>query len=90
MIRYAKHFYDCKNIKNTISLNVTNKKLLKQYTKIWEKISSLLNKEFHSDPVYGDNDKYIKTKIKQYGDQINTNVKGKKYQKKMNNISASH
>ena len=27
------------------------------------KISSLMNKEFDSEPVYGDSDKYIKTKI---------------------------
>ena len=33
-----------------------------------------------SEPVYGDNDKYIKTKIKLYGDKINTNLQGKKYQ----------
>ena len=39
---------------------------------MWEKISSLLNKEFDSDPVYGDNGKYIKTKIKQYGEKIDT------------------
>ena len=45
------------------------------------KISSLLNKEFYSDPVYGDNDKYIKTKIKQYGEKINTNFQGKKIPK---------
>ena len=50
-----------------MSFNVTDNKLLKKYTKIWEKISILLNKEFDSDPVYGNNDKYIKTKIKQYG-----------------------
>ena len=29
-----------------------------------EKISSLKNKELDSEPVYADNDKYIKTKIK--------------------------
>ena len=30
------------------------------YTKIWETVSILLNIEFDSEPVYGDNDKYIK------------------------------
>ena len=39
-------------------------KLLKKCTKIWERVSSLMNKEFDSERVYGDNDKYIKTKIK--------------------------
>ena len=28
--------------------------------------------------VYGDNDKYIKTKIKIYDDSVNTNFQGKK------------
>ena len=37
---------------------VVDKKLLKKYNKIWEKIRSLINKEFDSEPVYGDNDKY--------------------------------
>ena len=37
---------------------MTNK-LLKKYTKIWERVSSLINIEFDSEPAYGDNDKYI-------------------------------
>ena len=49
-----------------------------------------MNIEFDSEPVYGDNDKYIKTKIKSYGDKINTNFQGKKYQKKMQNTSVCH
>ena len=40
-----------------------------------------MNKEFDSEPVYGDNDKYIKTKIKIYGDNVNTNFQGKKIPK---------
>ena len=42
------------------------------------KISSLMNKEFNNEPVYGDSDKYIKTKIKLYGDNLNTYFQGKK------------
>ena len=57
-------------------------KLLKKYTKIWERVSSLINIEFDSEPVYGDNDKYIKTKIKLYGDKANTNFQGKKVNEK--------
>ena len=30
------------------------------YTKIWERGSILMNIEFDSEPVYGDNVKYIK------------------------------
>ena len=40
-----------------------------------------MNIEFDSEPVYGDNDKYIKTKIKLYGDKVNTNFQGKKLPK---------
>ena len=59
MIGYVK----CFDSNKTMSFKVTDKKLLKKYTKIWGKVSSLINKEFDSEPVYGDNDKYIKTKI---------------------------
>ena len=45
------------------------------------KISNVMKIEFDSEPVYGDNDKYITTKIKSYGDKINTNFQGKKIPK---------
>ena len=64
-----------------MSFKVSGKELLKKYKKIWEKVSSLMKIEFDSEPVYGDNDKYIKTKIKLYGDKINTNFQGKKIPK---------
>ena len=57
---------------------VSDNKLLKKYTKIWERVSNLINIKFDSEPIYGDNDKYIKTKIKLYGDKINTNFQDKK------------
>ena len=40
-----------------------------------------MNIEFDSQPVYGDGDKYIMTKIKIYGDRVNTNFQGKKVPK---------
>ena len=40
-----------------------------------------MNTKFDSEPVYGDNDKYIKIKIKLYGDKINTNFQDKKIPK---------
>ena len=58
---------------------VSDNKLLKKYNKIWEKISNLMNIEFDSEPVYGGNDRYIKTKIKLYGDKTNTNFQGETY-----------
>ena len=66
---YVKHFDSNK----TISFKVSDNKLLKKYTKIWGRISNLMNMKSDSEPVYGDNDKYIKTKIKSYGDEIDTN-----------------
>ena len=49
-----------------------------------------MNIEFDSEPVYGDNDKYIKTKIKMYEDRVNTNFQGKKVPKKTPHVSAYH
>ena len=70
---YVKHFDSNKKM----SFKVSDNKLLKKYNEIREKISNLLNIEFDSEPVYGDGDKYIKTKIKIYGDRVNTNFQGK-------------
>ena len=64
MIGCVKHFGSTK----TMSFRVSDNKLLKKYTKIWERVSNLINVKFDSEPVYGDNDKYIKTNIKLYGD----------------------
>ena len=60
---------------------VSDNKLLKKYNKIWEKVGNLLNIEFYSEPVYDDVDKHIMTKIKAYGDRVNTNFQGKKMPK---------
>ena len=37
--------------------------------------------EFDSEPVYGDGDKYIKAKIKMYGDRVNKNFQSKQVPK---------
>ena len=49
-----------------MSFRVKDKQLLKNYSKIWEKIEKLMKIDFESKPVYGDDDgeKYMKTKIK--------------------------
>ena len=65
MIGYTKYFDSNK----TMSFKVNDIKLLKKYTKIWEKVTNLMNIKYDSEPVYSDNDKYIKTKIKLYGDK---------------------
>ena len=76
-IGYVKHFDSNK----AMSFKVSDNKLLKKYNKIWEKVGNLLDIEFDSEPVYGDVDKYIKTKIKMYGERVNTNFQGKKVPK---------
>ena len=64
-------------------------KKLKKLTKIRERVSNLINIKFDSEPVYDDNDKYIKTKIKSYGDKVNTNFQGRKIPKE-NSSSVYH
>ena len=46
-----------------------------------EKIEKLMRIDFESKPVYGDDDKYIKTKITIYADSIVTNFHNKKIPK---------
>ena len=64
-----------------MSFKISDNKLLKKYTKIWKKVKNILNIKFDSEPVYGDNDQYIKTKIKSYRDKENTNFQGNKIPK---------
>ena len=47
--------------------------LLKSYNKIWKKIEKLMKIDFNTKTNYGDDDKYIKTKIKTNRDSITTN-----------------
>ena len=74
-------YVKCFDSNKTMSFKVSHKNLLKKYTKIWGRVSSLLGKEFDSKSVYGDSDKYIKTKRRSYGDKINTTFQGKKVPK---------
>ena len=77
MTDYAKKF----NENATMSFRLNNKQLLKNYNKIWEKIKKLMRIDFESKPVYGDNEKYIKKKIKIYADNVITNFHNKKMPK---------
>ena len=47
-----------------MSFRVNNKQLLKNCNKKWEKVKKFLKIDFESKPVHGDDDKYIKTKVK--------------------------
>ena len=67
----------------TMSFKISDKQLLKKYNQIWKRVEKLLKIEFDSEPVYGDNDKYIKAKIKIHGGSMIFRVKKcqkKKYQ----------
>ena len=60
MTDYATKF----NENTTMSFRANNEELLKNYDKIWEIIEKLMRINFESKPVYGDDENYIKTKIK--------------------------
>ena len=77
MTEYVRKF----NENATMSFRVTHKQLLKNYTKIWGKSEQLMNVDFESKPVYGGDEKYIKTKLKIYVDSINTRFHNKRMPK---------
>ena len=77
MTGYARKFDE----NATMSFIVKDKKPLKKYTKIWETSEGLIKINFESKPVYGDDDEYMKTKIKTYADSIITNFHNKKMRK---------
>ena len=60
MTGYAKKF----NENETMSFRANNKQLLKNYKKIWGKVKKLMKIDFENKPVYGNDDKYIKSKHK--------------------------
>ena len=77
MTGYARKF----NENVTMSFKVNDKQLLKNYNRIREKIENLMRIDFESKPLYGDDDKYINTKIKIYAKNIVTNFHNKKMPK---------
>ena len=74
-----------------MSFKASYNKLLKKYTKISERVSNLMNIKFDSEPVYGDNDIYIKTKKKSHMEIMYIQIfRVIKYQKKMHHANARH
>ena len=53
-----------------MSLMVKDKQLLENYNKIWKKTEKLMKIDINTKTTYGDDDKYIKTRIKTYKDSI--------------------
>ena len=71
-----------------VSFLADDKELLKEYTKVWEKIRDLIGKEFDAEPVYGD--KYINTKIRPYNNDIRTNFRGEGNSRKVPKENCSY
>ena len=71
------------NNKITMSLMIKDIQLLKYYIKIWRKIEKFMKINFNTKTTYGDDDKYMKTKIKTYKDSIITNFCNKNGSKKI-------
>ena len=77
MIGYVRKFEG----NTTISFKINDRKLLKKYNQIQKKVEKLLKINFNSEPIYGDNDKYRKTKLKIYDGNVNTNLQSEKMPK---------
>ena len=63
----------------TMSFKISDKQFSKKYNQIQKRVEKLSKIEFDSDskPVYGDDDKYIKTTVKIYHDGMITNFQSK-------------
>ena len=57
-----------------MSFKIEEESVYLKYVEIWNKIKSVLNVKFHSQPIY--DDKYIKTKVKVFNNAINTLLSG--------------
>ena len=73
-----------------MSFKVNDKKLLKKYNKVWDKVSDLLGVQFDSDPGYGDNEKYINNKNKDIRIASLHIFRVKRCLKKMHHKTVSH
>ena len=58
MIGYAGKFEG----NTTMSFKINDIKFLKKYNQIWKRVEKLLKVNFNSEPIYHNNDKYIKAK----------------------------
>ena len=73
-IKAFKHKNEKKNKNKLTSFRINDNKLLEKYENIWTKIENLKNIKLGVLP--GFDDRYIKTKIRTYGDNIYTNFCG--------------
>ena len=68
MSGYLKHF---EKSEKTMSFMIENDIVLVKNNKNWNEIKNKLGINFHSQPIY--DEKYIKTKLKEFSDVVNTN-----------------
>ena len=61
-------------ISKLMLFRINDEKLLEKYKAMWTKIEDLKNIELNYLAVY--DDRYIKTKIRTYGDKVYTNFRG--------------
>ena len=73
-----------------MSLMIKDIELLKNCNKTWKKIEKLMKIDFYTKTTYGDDDKYIKPKIKTYEDSIITNFYNKNGSKKIPEEKVPH
>ena len=71
---YVKTFKVKEGNNKSMSFCIDDEKLLGRYKAIWTNIEDLKNIKLKVLPVY--DDRYIKTKIRTYGDKIYTNFRG--------------
>ena len=57
-----------------MSFHIDDEKLLEKYKAIWTKIEDLKNIKLNALPVY--EDRYIKSKIRTFGDKVYTKFRG--------------
>ena len=74
MSGYVKTFKVKEGDNKLMSFHIDNKKLLQKYEAIWTKIDNLKNIESNVLPFY--DDRYIKTKIRAYGNKFYANFCG--------------
>ena len=68
---YIKYF---NNGGKNASFKIEDESVYLKYPGTWNKVKSILNVKFHSQPIY--DDKYIKTKVKTFNNTINTLFSG--------------
>ena len=71
---YIKIFKIKEGVDKLMSFRIGDEKPLKKYKAIWTKIENLKNIKLNALPVY--NDRYIKTKIRAFGDKVYANFRG--------------